>query len=258
MKTVKFTIFFLLCTLCANAQSFYRPWKSYKPVKPEISYKYIDYLAPELREVKCYKNGNSYEPVELLTNFDINKESTFEDFKNCCVNHPSRCVTNYIGTNNKTLLYTMVEKKAYRYMEWILNEGFVYDSDIDTWGVYKEVNGIMVPLRNYTPMMLACKNGDLRAAQILRERGAYLSKPENAIGLTPYNFAINYKDPKNKVFNDYIEKEYQEELQNIKNKKDYGTTFALNIVQDFMDGFEENILQNQQQFLDRIEEINKI
>lgn len=257
MKTLKFIVFFLLCTICANAQSFYRPWQSYKPVKPQIPYKQIDYLTPELRLIKCNLNGVSYEPNDFLTKFDINDERTFQMFKACCQVHPSHCITNYIGTNDKTLLYTMVEKHAYRYMSWILNEGFVYDSYIDTWGVYREVDGIMVPLRNYTPMMLACKMGDLTAVRILRERGAYLSQPENAIGLTPYSFAKKNSESASKAFNDYIEKEYQEELKNISNKKEYGKTFEVNLLQDFIEELEKNFLQNQEKIIEKVNELNK-
>ncbi len=258
MKTVKFTLFFLLCSLCANAQSFYRPWKSYKPVKPEISYKQVNYLTPELRQVKCNINGKSYEPNEFLTKWDINQEKTFQIFKYCCEIHPSRCVSNYIGSNDKTLLYTMVEQKAYRFMEWILNEGFIYDSYIDTWGVYKEVDGVMVPLRNYNPMILACKTGDLRAAKILRERGAFLSRPENAIGMTPYDFAKKYAATSSKEFNDYIEREYQEEIKNIKNKKEYGTTFANILIKELKEELEKNLLQNQQKIIEKVNLLNKI
>ena len=258
MKIFKFLVLFLLCTICANAQSFYRPWKSYKPVKPQTPYKQINYLAPELRLVKCYTNNGSYEPNEFLTKFNIDDERTFQDFKACCQVHPSRCVTNYIGTNDKTLLYTMVEKHAYRYMSWILNEGFIYDSDIDTWGIYKEVDGIMVPLRNYNPMILACKMGDLKAIKILRERGAYLSQPTNAIGLTPYDFAKKYSDTTNKELNDYIEREYQEELKNINGKKEYGTTFSANLIQEFIEELENNFLQNQQKVIEKVNQLNKI
>lgn len=257
MKIVKLITLFLLCAVGVNAQSFYRPWQSYKPVKPQVSYKRIDYLKPELRLVKCYMNNASYEPNEFLTKFDIADERTFQNFKDCCQLHPSHCVTNYIGTNNKTLLYTMVEKRAYRYMSWILNEGFVYDSDIDTWGVYREVDGIMVPLRNYTPMMLACKMVDLKAVKILREHGAYLSRPENAIGMTPYSFAKKYADTANKEFNDYIEREYKEELKNISERKEYGTTFSNNLIKELMEELENNFLQNQQKIIEKVNEINK-
>ena len=257
MKVLKLTTLFLLCSLAASAQSFYRPWQSYKPVKPKISYKRVETYVPELRQIKCDINGNSYEPNEFLTKFNINDESTFQNFKICCQKHPSRCVTNYIGSNDKTLLYTMVEKRAYRYMLWILNEGFVYDSYIDSWGIYREVDGIMVPLRNYTPMMLACKMNDLRAVKILRERGAYLSQPENAIGLTPYDFAVKYGQNASAEFNNYIEKEYQEELKNISAKKEYGKTFEINLLEDFIEELEKNFLQNEQKIIEKIELINK-
>lgn len=258
MKVLKLTVIFLFCALCANAQRFYRPWQSYRAVKPQKSYKTVDYLMPSLRLIKCDVNGESYEPNEFLTKWNINDERTFQNFKNCCQTHPSRCVTNYIGSNDKTLLYTMVEKRAYRYMSWILNEGFVYDSYIDTWGVYKEVDGVMVPLRNYNPMMLACKMGDLRAAKILRERGAFLSRPENAIGLTPYDFAKKNAANFSAEFNNYIETEYQEEIKNISDKKEYGTTFSINILQDFIDDFNNNFLQNQQKIVEKVNLLNKI
>ena len=248
---------FLFLSFGASAQSFYRPWQSYKPVKPQKAYERIETLTPTLRQSKCFLNQTPYEPNEILTKMDINQEETFRFFKSCCAQHPSRCVSNYIGSNNKTLLYTMVEKRAYRYMRWILNEGFVFDSYIDSWGAYKTSNNIMVPLRNYTPMMLACKMGDLEAVRILRERGAYLSQPENAIGLTPYDFAIRNSGTANKVFLDYIEKEYQEETQNIQNKKQYGRSFSSNLLQDFIEEFENNFLENEQKILDKVAQINK-
>ncbi|MBQ4493639.1 MAG: ankyrin repeat domain-containing protein [Elusimicrobiaceae bacterium] len=261
MKNIKpllFLFILFLFTLPLKAQNFYRPWKSYKPVKPQKPYERIDTYNTKLRQTKCYFGNYDYEPNEILTKLDIGKESTFIYFTKCCATHPSRCASDYIGTNDKTLLYTMVEKKAYRYMYWILNEGFVYDSYIDSWGIFREVDGLMVPIRNYTPMMLACKMGDLEAVKILRERGAYLSKPENAIGLTPYDFAKQNTKTATTNFIAYIDKEYQEETKNISAKKEYGTTFEANLLQDFIKELEDNLLKNEQRIIEKINQINKI
>ena len=220
-------IFFCLCGSFISAQSFYRPWQSYKAVKPEQPYKTINTLTKNLSEYRCYYKGSYYELNKFITDLPIDDPEVFGFFKTCCATHPSRCAASYIGKNNKTLLYTMVEKKAYKYMEWILNEGFVYDSDIDAWGTYKEVNGSLIPIQKYNPMMLACSNKDLKAVKILRARGAYLSKPENIIGLTPYDVAMNEDFNPSSEFVNYIKKEYKEELANINSNKYYGKYFSL-------------------------------
>ena len=258
-KRIFFIIFLSLLGLPAFAQSFYRPWSSYIPIKPQKSYKSIDTLNDKLRQSKCYYKNVAYEPNQIITDLDINREETFTFFKQCCNEHPSRCVSDYIGNNNKTLLYTMVEKKAYRYMRWILNEGFVYDSPIDTWGIYKNANGIMVPLRNYNPMMLACKEGDLEAVKILRVRGAYLSKPENAIGLTPYDIANQNSQNKSQAFIRYIEQEYKEETQNIYKDKQYGKDFGLNlpIETEIFEFLEENYPEYQKKIIEKICLLNR-
>ena len=261
MKNIKKLLLFTLFCLCGQiilAQSFYRPWSSYAPTKPQKPYQTIDTINNKFYKNKCYYLGMSYELNQIITDLDISSEETFKFFKQCCAIHPSRCVSNYIGTNNKTLLYTLVENKAYRYIEWILNEGFVYDAYIDTWGIYKEANGKMIPIRNYTPMMLACKRGDLQAATLLRVKGAYLSKPANAIGLTAYDFAQQDLQNKTKDFIKYIEKEYEEELKNIKDNKQYGKYFSFNIINEIQEELEEDSQIFLQKIIDKINEINKV
>lgn len=259
MKTIKPLLCFLFVLYGTSlfAQGFYRPWSSYTPVKPQYSYKRIETLTPKLRESTCYYNGSYYEPNQIITDLDITDNNVFNFFKRCCQNHPSRCVTNYIGKNNQTLLYTMVEKKAYEYMKWILNEGFAYDSYIDDWGIYNEVNNLMIPVRNYNPMILACKTGDLTAAKILRERGAYLSLPENAIGLTPYAFAIKYKETSSAEFMRYIEKEYKEEIENINNKKQFGKYFDIGFINRLQYEIKRDFFEYQKKIFDKINELNK-
>lgn len=258
MKALKLIIFFLLCAIGLNAQSFYRPWSSYEPIKPKYPYKYIDTLNTELRKNTCYYKGNYYEPNEIITNLDITNDSVFNFFKTCCQSHPSKCVSNYIGKNNQTLLYTMVEKEAYRYMEWILYEGFAYDSNIDDWGVYREMdNGSIIPVRNYNPMMLACKKSDLQAAKILRKRGAYLSSPKNAIDLTPYDFASKYRKTASSDFLEYIQKEYLEEIRNLDNRKQFGKYFDLGLIDGLKYELEKNLFEYQQRIINKINELNK-
>ena len=260
MKKIRYFLSLILLLLFSApvfAQRYYRPWPSYKPVKPQKPYEIIDTFSDEFQQIKCKYYNNEYEPNEILTKLDINKEETFRFFKQCCAKHPSKCICEYIGTNNKTLLYTAVEQKAYRYIYWLLNDGFYYDSYIDQWGIFRNIDGLMTPLRNYNPMMLACKRGDLEAVKLLRQRGAYLSKPENAIGLTPYDFVKKDAQNKSKEFLDYIEQEYLEETKNISNNKEYGTYFSLNILQDFLNSFEENFLKNQKRIIEKVNQINK-
>ena len=158
MKDIKILLLFTFFALCGQiifAQSFYRPWASYSPTKPQKPYQSINTTNNKLSSNKCYYRNYDYEPNQIITNLDISSEEVFSFFKRCCAEHPSRCVSNYIGKNNKTLLYTLVEKKAYRYIEWILNSGFVYDAYIDSWGIYNDIDGTMVPIRNFNAMMLA-------------------------------------------------------------------------------------------------------
>ena len=259
MKNIKILLLLITVALWgipAFAQNFYRPWSSYVPVKPQKPYEHLETLTLNLQKQTCYYNNNYYEPNQIITDLDITKEEVFNFFKRCCQNHISRCVSSYIGINNKTLLYTLVENKAYSYMQWILNEGFVYESYIDQWGVYEKTNEIIAPIRNYNPMMLACKMGDLNSVKILRANGSYLSQPENAIGLTPFDFAQKYHNGSD--FFKYIKKEYQEEIKNINTNTYYGTTFSMNnILQKFIDSFEKNFYENQQKINDKVKEINK-
>ena len=260
MKNLKIVLFIILSFVCSApvfAQSFFRPWASYKPVKPQYTYKRIDTLNTKFREAKCPYQGNFYEPNQIITDLDINDEKIFDFFKSCCKTHPARCVTDYIGKNNKTLLYTLVENKAYRYMEWILNDGFAYDSYIDNWGIYKEVNGIMVPLRNYNPMMLACERGDLDAVKILRTRGAYLSMPKNAVGNSPYYFAYKNSEKKSPAFLKYIETEFREEENNIQKDIQFGRDFDTQIMYDIFDTIDKKFLEYQKIILDKIDALNQ-
>ena len=241
------------------AQSFYRPWQSYKPVRPQKLYENIGNINTSLVQKTCLYNGNYYEPNEFFTkDLDISKEETFQAFKECCSRHISRCVSHYIGSNNQTLLYTMVEHNAYNYMRWILTDGLVYETNVDQWGIYKQNGKNFIPIRNYNPMMLACIRGDLTAAKILRENGAYLTKPENAIKQIPYFYATQHKEDKPDFFN-YIKAEYSEELKNISIKKQYGETFSINdgILQKFIDYLEENFYKNQLRILEKVKEMNK-
>ena len=181
MKTIKIILSLLfICLVGAPvfAQSYYRPWQNYQPTKPQKPYEYIG-ADVELTKRTCIYDNNLYEPNDFFTDekIDINNEKTFEMFKKCCKEHASRCASHYVGSNNKTLLYTMVEKKAYKYMKWILTDGLVYETNVDEWGIYTKTGNFFIPVRNYNPMMLACITGDLKAAMILRENGAYLSKP---------------------------------------------------------------------------------
>lgn len=261
MINIKKLLFFTLFGLCGQiifAQSFYRPWSSYTPTRPQKPYQTIDTTNNNLSANMCYYKNHSYEPNQIIMYLDTSSEEVFSFFKRCCAEHPSRCVSNYIGKNNKTLLYTLVEKKAYRYISWILNEGFVYDAYIDSWGVYKNTDGKMIPIRNYTAMMLACKEGDLQAATLLRTKGAYLSSPKNAIGLTAYDYALQNKQDKKTDFMKYIEKEYQEELKNMQEKKQYGKYFSFNIINDIQEELERDSHIYQQKIIDKINEINKV
>lgn len=257
LRYLGFISVFLLLGQGLFAQSFYRPWASYTPVKPQKPYERIDTVSTKLRQEKCSFKGISYEPNEIITRLDIKKEEVFNFFKNCCATHTSRCIATYIGQNNKTLLYTLVENKAYRYMNWILNEGFVYDAYIDQWGIYNEINGTFAPVRNYNPMMLACKTGDLTAAQILRKRGAYLSQPQNAINLTAYDFAMMNSEEKDPVFINFIQQEYKEELDNINANKQYGTSFSIGYLQEFIESFKTDFHKNQQKVIEKAIQINK-
>lgn len=258
MKLLLFTLFGL-CGQIIFAQSFYRPWASYSPTRPQKPYQTIDTTNNKLSSSKCYYKDYAYEPNQIITDLDISSEEVFNFFRRCCAEHPSRCVSNYIGKNNKTLLYTLVEKKAYRYISWILNEGFVYDAYIDSWGVYKKnTDEKMIPIRNFTAMMLACKEGDLQAATLLRTKGAYLSNPKNAIGLTAYDYALQNKQYKKKDFLKYIETEYQEELKNIQDNKQYGKYFSFNIINDIQEELERDSQIYQQKIIDKINEINKV
>ena len=260
MKDIKILLLFTFFALCGQiifAQSFYRPWASYSPTKPQKPYQSINTTNNKLSSNKCYYRNYDYEPNQIITNLDISSEEVFSFFKRCCAEHPSRCVSNYIGKNNKTLLYTLVEKKAYRYIEWILNSGFVYDAYIDSWGIYNDIDGTMVPIRNFNAMMLACKEGDLQAATLLRTKGAYLSKPTNAIGLSAYDYALQNKQYKKKDFLKYIEKEYQEEVKNIQENKQYGKYFSFNIINDIQKELERDSQIFQQKIIDKINEINK-
>ena len=260
MKSLKIILFVILSFVCSApvfAQSFFRPWASYKAVKPQYPYKRIDTLDTKLREAKCSYQGSFYEPNQIITELDIDDEKTFAFFKSCCKTHPARCVSDYIGKNNKTLLYTLVENKAYKYMQWILNDGFAYDSYIDNWGVYKEVNGIMVPLRNYNPMMLACERGDLDAVKILRTRGAYLSMPENAVGHNPYYFAYKNAEKKRSEFLKYIELEFQEERYNMRKNIQFGNDFDTQIMYDMFDTIDQKLWEYQKIILDKIDDLNR-
>ena len=83
-----------------------------------------------------------------------------------------------------------------------------------------------------------------------------LQERENAIGLTPFDFAQKYHNGSD--FFKYIKKEYQEEIKNINTNTYYGTTFSMNnILQKFIDSFEKNFYENQQKINDKVKEINK-
>jgi|GEM_PF-3353391 hypothetical protein len=263
MKNIKILLSLMLLFLLSSpvfAQSFYRPWKSYSPTKPKRPYEKIETQTTELVKRTCVYNDNYYEPNEFFGNkkIDIESEETFKAFKDCCKKHPSRCVSHYIGSNNQTLLYTMVENNAYKYMEWILTDGLIYETNVDEWGVYTRNVKIFVPIRSYNPMMLACIKGDLTSAKILRKNGAYLTKPENARKEIPFQFAKKYRETKPEFFK-YIKAEYEEEKENIPLNIKFGETFSLNngILQDFIDYFEKNFYEKQQKLIEKINEINR-
>ncbi len=262
MKNIKIILsllFLFLLGIPVFAQTYYRPWQNYHPVKPQMPYKYIG-ASVELVQKTCVYNDNFYEPNEFFTDekIDINSEETFKAFKKCCATHASRCVSHYIGSNNQTLLYTMVEKSAHKYMKWILTDGLVYETNVDEWGIYIKNGNVFVPVRNYNPMMLACIKGDLESAMILRENGAYLSKPENARKEYPFMFAKQHRE-NNPNFYNYIRTEYKEEVNNLNTGTTYGKTFSMNddILKNFINSFEKNFIENQQKIIDKINEINK-
>ena len=146
------------------------------------------------------------------------KANAVSILEECCPRHTSHCLDSYSGPDNKTLLYTAVEVKAYDVMNFLFELSPNYSRNVDAYGqttdVIKENKYILIKVaegdtHSMTPLMLACSRGDLKATKILIEHGASLLKV-NDDNISAYTLAKKVKNP-DKDFIDYVKKKYEEQ-----------------------------------------------
>ena len=144
--------------------------------------------------------------------------------QDCCKKHKSACLDVYSSPDNKTLLYTAVETKAYDVMLFLFNLSTNYTRNIDAYGLtidkvsqspYLLIIETQGDPTSKTPLMLACYNGDLTATKLLIEYGASLLKKnytkDGKVNKNAYDYAkiAPLKDP---GFMEYVQKEYKKQL----------------------------------------------
>ena len=139
----------------------------------------------------------------------------------CCKQHSSACLDTYSGPDNKTLLYTAIEVKAYEVVHFLFRLSQNYLHSVDAFGqtiTTLEENDYLIftstqeNTSSLTPLMLACLNADLKGVQILIDYGANLLKrnytPEGKPHKNAYEYAMSsrYKYPE---FIKYVQRKYE-------------------------------------------------
>lgn len=144
----------------------------------------------------------------------------------CCKNHKTRCIeTSYTSYDNKTLLYTAIEAKAYEVARFLFNLSRNYVNDIDAPGKRKDYTR-QTPYIDFieteedktskTALMLACSNGDLTGTKLLLDYGASLFKKNETIDGKPNKSAYDYAKSaqhKDAGFIEFVQKKYKEQLE---------------------------------------------
>lgn len=165
--------------------------------------------------------------MELNALIRYKKDNAVPTLQTCCKKHSSACLDAYSGPDNKTLLYTSIEVKAYLVAKFLLNLSRNYVQNIDAFGktidTIKENDYFFIKTTkedntSMTPLMLACSNGDLQGSALLITYGASLLKYDYKQNGQQNKRAYDYaKEAKYKDigFMDYIEKEYKRQLNDI-------------------------------------------
>lgn len=174
--------------------------------------------------LSSWRNDKTCDGMELNTLIRIYGDEAVFTLERCCKKHSSACLDAYSGPDNKTLMYTAVEVKAYDVMRFLFRLSPNYTFNVDNYGITKETrkeNEYVIFIHavgneySMTPLMLACYNGDLTATTILIEHSASLLK-QNLKGKSAYQYAKEAKNP-DKGFMNYVEQEYTKQ----KNKFGY-------------------------------------
>lgn len=165
--------------------------------------------------------------MELNALIRYKKDNAVATLQTCCKKHSSACLDAYSGPDNKTLLYTAIEVKAYSVVKFLLNLSRNYTQNIDAFGktidTIKENDYFFIKTTkedntSMTPLMLACFNGDLQGSALLITYGASLLKYNYKTNGQQNKRAYEYaKEAPNKDigFMEYIEKEYKQQLNDI-------------------------------------------
>ena len=177
--------------------------------------KVIDRIGSWRKDMAC-----GMELGELIRTYNNNAVAIL---KECCKKHSSACLDSYSGPDNKTLLYTAIEVKAYKVADFLFNLSPNYTQNIDDYGKTIDIvkdNGYFIikttkkDPTSKTPLMLACYNGDLQGTKLLITYGASLLKKnytqDNKTNKNAYDYAksAKYKDA---GFMEYVEKEYKKQ-----------------------------------------------
>lgn len=165
--------------------------------------------------------------MELNALIRYKKDNAVATLQSCCKKHSSACLDAYSGPDNKTLLYTAIEAKAYLVAKFLLNLSRNYIQNIDAFGktidTIKENDYFFTKTTkedntSMTPLMLACSNGDLQGSALLITYGAsllkYNFKTTGQQNKRAYDYAkeAKYKDM---GFMEYIEKEYKHQINDL-------------------------------------------
>lgn len=161
--------------------------------------------------------------MELGYLIRVYKDSSIMILSECCQRHKSACLDTYSSPDNKTLLYTAIEVKAYAVARFLFALSNNYVVNIDAYGKRKEhirqttyADFIETEEDNTskTPLMLACSNGDLTGTKLLLDYGASLLKknytPSGYANKSAYDYAKNAKY-KDQGFMEYVQKKYTEQ-----------------------------------------------
>lgn len=174
--------------------------------------------------INIWRSDLSCNGMELGQVIRIYKNNAVPILKDCCKKHKSACLDMYSSPDNKTLLYTAIETKAYDVALFLFNLSNNYTRNIDAYGLtikrtnendYLYIIETAPDPTSKTPLMLACYNGDLKATKLLLDYGASLLKKnytkEGKTNKNAYEYAkiAPHKDP---GFMPYVEQEYKKQL----------------------------------------------
>ena len=178
-----------------------------------------------INRIGIWREDLSCHGLELGQVIRIYKDDAVDILQDCCKKHKSACLDSYSSPNNKTLLYTAVEVKAYEVILFLFNLSTNYTKNVDAYGItqdyikegsffnFIEAKGNPT---SKTPLMLACYNGDLKTTKLLINYGASLLKQnytkEGKTNKNAYEYAkiAPYKDP---GFIEYVQEEYEKQLK---------------------------------------------